>query len=119
MSPRVTLYIQRKMNAPDSSSDDILRIYEDDDYLEMYRIVYTAPDLKKDNAFYMTKTKVVAYIHDLLKSLTHDAIPFEALQVTPSIFPSVVYHVSELDDPDVRYLIEDVIETSLRNVERA
>jgi hypothetical protein len=119
MSPRVTLYVQRKMNAADSSTDDVIRIFEDDDYLEMYRIVYTAPDLRKSSTFYMTKSKAVTYVADLLQSLTHDAIPFEAIQVTSAIFPSVVYHVSELDSFHVRHLIEDMVATSLRNVDRS
>ena len=119
MPPRVTLYVQRKINDATSATDDIIRIFEDDDYHEMYRVVYSAPDMKRKSTFYMTKTRVLTYVSDILKSLRYDAVPFEAVQVTPAIFPSVVYHVAELDDSNVRHLILDVVDTSLRSVEVA
>ena len=119
MSPRVTLYVQRDTNAPDSSNDDVIRVYEDDDYRDMYRLVYTAPDMQKDSTFYMTKSRVLTYVSDLLKTLSHDLVPFESIQVTTLIAPSVIYHVADLDRPEIRHLIEDSIDTALRNVERS
>jgi hypothetical protein len=34
--------------------------------------------------------------------------------VSTQIHPAVLYHVSDLDCADVRYLIEDTVETALR-----
>jgi hypothetical protein len=116
MRLRVSFYIQRSGTG---KKDDILSIYEDDSYLEMYRFVYQAADLHRKHTFYLPRSKVIPYVSDLLKSLTHDIEPFEAVQVSSSIFPSVVYHVSDLDDPDVRHLIEDMVSTSLRRVSAA
>ncbi len=109
-----TLFIQRKA---DSRGDDIIRISCDDEYVDMYRIQYATPELKKKRVFYMTRSKVLAYVSDLLKSLTYDIEPFEAVQVSTIIHPSVVYHVSELDDIGCRRLIEDMVDMSLRNVQ--
>ena len=45
--------------------------------------------------------------------MPHDADPFEYLQVDTQMHPTVLYHVSDLDDPMVRHLIEDTVETAL------
>ena len=109
---KVTLHIQRA-NAP-SSEDDVIYMYDDDEFRDMVRIVYSTPDWKKSSEFFLPITKAVDYIHTTLKTLTHDSQPFEYLQVTTSIHPSVLYHVADLDDSEVRYLIEETIEAALR-----
>jgi hypothetical protein len=113
MRTSTTLYIQR---TAESRGDDIVQISPSDDYVDMFMIRYSTPELKKKRVFYMTRSKVLAYVSDLLKSLTHDIEPFEAVQVSTSIHPSVVYHVADLDDVDVRRLIEDMVDMSMRNV---
>lgn len=113
MRTSTTLYIQR---TAESRGDDIVQISPSDDYVDMFMIRYSTPELKKKRVFYMTRSKVLAYVSDLLKSLTHDIEPFEAVQVSTSIHPSVVYHVADLDDAEVRRLIEDMVDMSMRNV---
>jgi hypothetical protein len=109
---KVTLHIQRP-NGP-STADDVIYMYDDDEFRDMVRIVYSTPDWKKSSEFFLPITKAVDYIRTTLKTLTHDSQPFEYVQVTTSIHPIVLYHVSDLDDGDVRYLIEDTIEAALR-----
>jgi hypothetical protein len=114
---KATLYIQRT-NGP-SSADDVIHMYDDDEFRDMVRIVYSTPEWKKSSEFYLPIPKTLDYIHTTLKTLTHDSQPFEYVQVSTTIHPSVLYHVSDLDDGDVRYLIEETIETALRRpVER-
>lgn len=108
---KVTLNIQRP-NGP-SSSDDVIHMYDDDEFHDMVRIVYSTPEWKKSSEFFLPIPKAMDYIHTTLKTLTHDSQPFEYVQVSTSIHPSVLYHVSDLDDSDVRYLIEETIEAAL------
>lgn len=116
MSAKVTLYLQRK--GLGSKHDDVIAVYDDDEYLEMYRVVYRTPELKKKNVFYMSRSRVIDYISDVLKGLTYDADPFAYLQVSTLIHPSIQYQVPDLWDPVIRHLIEDMVANSLRNVER-
>jgi hypothetical protein len=76
--------------------------------------VYSTSELKKNATFSLPVSKAMLYIRDTLKSLRHDSMPFEYVQVTTRIHPSVLYHVSDLDDDDIRYLIEDTVESAIR-----
>ena len=110
---KATLYIQRTTSRS-SEDDDIIRMYDDDEYRDMIRIVYSTPELKKGFEFYMTVPQTLQYLSDTLKTLSHDAQPFEHVQVSTSLHPSVLYHVSDLDCCQTRHLIEDTVETALR-----
>lgn len=113
---KVTLFLHRK--GLGSEHDDVIEIHDDDEYIEMYRIVYRTPECKKkESVSYMTRSKTLVYISDLLKSLTYDTDPFAFLQVTTRIHPSIQYQVPDLWDSSIRHLIEDMIDTALRNAE--
>jgi hypothetical protein len=61
----------------------------------------------------------MGYLDDVLKTFRHDADPFEYVQVSTQIHPSVLYHVSELDCCQVRHLIVDTVEAAIeRPVQR-
>ena len=96
------------------SDDDVIQVYEDADFAEMYRVTFLPAGAKKASEFYLDGGRTVAYISTILKSLTYDTDPFEKIQVDTAIHPSIMYHVSELDDREVRHLIEDAIEAALR-----
>lgn len=110
---KATLYIQRKIG--DDSQDDVLCIY-DSNYPagDIYRLVYSTPELRKDRQFYMARSLVADFVNDLLRSLSLDVEPFERIQVTSCIQPSVVFHTSDLDNIDNRHMIEDIITTAMR-----
>ena len=110
---KATLYIQRT-DGKGSEDDDIIRFYDDDEYRDTVRIVYSTPELKKNTTFYFTIPRAIAYISDLLKTLRHDSSPFEHVQVTTAIHPSILYHVSDMDNCEIRHLIEDTIDTAIR-----
>jgi hypothetical protein len=103
---KATIYIQRNMS---SRSDDTVYIYDTPNCSEVYRVVYKTPESVLATQVYMGRSAVFSYVSDLLKSLTHDVVPFEHVQVNTCIHPSVVYHVSDLDSKDVRRLIENMI----------
>lgn len=113
---KVTLFLQRKNK--EAKYDDVIEIHDDDEYVEMYKIVYRTPECKtKESVFYMTRSKTLMYISDMLKSLTYDTDPFAFLQVTTRIHPSIQYQVPDLWDSSIRHLIEDMVDTALRNAE--
>ena len=107
-----TLYVQR--NPDRTSEDDIIRIYAGDGMTEIHTVEYTTPETKKTSRFYMSRKVLIEYVGDLLKSLRHDTVPFECVQVTTAIHPSVVYHVADLDNDEVRHLIEDTVYNAVR-----
>lgn len=109
---KATLYLQRRTGGP--GTDDILRVYEDDTYLEMYRLVYETPELSRVQEFYMSRHLVIEYLSDFVSALRYDSDPFENIQVSTAIHPSVLYHVSDLDSPRVRDLILDTILIAMR-----
>lgn len=109
---KATLYIQRSRDEEDR--DDVVKIYDVGAASDIYRVVYSTPETTKATQFYTSRDALSAYIVDLLSSLRYDTDPFEYVQVTTAIHPSVVYHVSDLDNPSVRHLIEDLIYSTLR-----
>jgi len=110
---KATLYIQRATNST-PATDDIIHLYEDDEYRDMIRITYSTPEWRKNATFYLTVPQSLKYLSDTLKTLRHDAQPFEYVQVSTQMHPSVLYHVGDLDCCEVRHLIEDTVETALR-----
>jgi len=109
---KATIYIQRK-NSSGAETDDKILFYDDSDYHEMVRVVYSSPELRKDNAFYLTVPRAMGYLDDVLKTFRHDADPFEYVQVSTQIHPSVLYHVADLDCCSVRHLIVDTVEAAV------
>jgi hypothetical protein len=109
---KATVYIQRK-NSKGVEDDDVIRFSEDDEFAEMVAITYSSPEMKKDNTFYLPRSRAMTYLDEVLKSLSHDSDPFEYVQVTTAMHPSVLYHVSDLDCRDIRYLIEDTVESAI------
>jgi hypothetical protein len=51
--------------------------------------------------FFLEKSAVSSYVSDVLFGLRRDADPFEFIQSMPAICPSVLYHISDLEDYDV------------------
>ena len=107
---KVTLFLQRNTG---SENDDVIRMYEDDEHRDMIRVVYSTPELKRDSTFYLPTTKAMVYVSDLLKTLYHDSQPFESIQVSSSLHPSILYDVVDLGCCGVRHLIEDTVEAAL------
>lgn len=110
---KVTIHIQRK-NSSGVQTDDIIRMYDDDEFRDMVRITYSSPELKKATEFYLPIPKALLYLSDTLKTFRHDADPFEYVQVSTQLHPAVLYHVSDLDCCEVRHLIEDTVEMALQ-----
>lgn len=93
--------------------DDVIEMYDDEDFAEMVLIAFR-PAHCASREFYLPVNRAVNYVATVLKTLTHDTAPFENVQVDTQIHPAILYHVGDLDDRDIRYLIEDTVESALR-----
>ena len=111
---KVKLYFTRRQGA-----DDIVQIYDDELYFEMVRIVYTPGDhVKKSNEFSLTRQQVLSYVSTILRSMESDSDPFEKVQISTAIHPSVIYSVADVSETHTRHLIEDMVCDAVRaNVE--
>jgi hypothetical protein len=78
-----------------------------------FEVVYCPGDLETTYRFIMDTEKSARYVHYLLKSLKNDTDPFEFLQVTTKIAPTVIYDIDDLSDTRLRSFIEDSIMLSL------
>lgn len=97
-----------------AKNDDVLHIYDDDDYHETYRLTFHPGAWKTHNEFYLSHPALLDYVSGILKTMTHDADPFEHIQVETAMHPAVLYHVSDVDERDTRELIRSTLDTALR-----
>jgi len=99
--------------------DDILRIFDDDVHEDMYRVIYKPHDIESGlNEVYLSYRDLQDYVSTIFKSLENDNDPFEYIQIMTPIHPSVMYHTSELEDRDVRWLVEDMVFLACRKAIR-
>lgn len=92
-----------------NNQDDILRIFDDDKYVDMYRVTFKAHDAPGVSEMFLSYHDLQDYISTILKSLERDNDPFEYVQVITPVHPSVIYHVCELEDRETRWHVEDMV----------
>ena len=94
--------------------DDKIHVKTYEQSPEIFEVTYTCPELRTDRVFLTNFSSVLAYVEDSLTSMRHDNDPFEHIQVSTSIHPSVLYHVSDMDQAYVRDLILNMARDSMR-----
>lgn len=95
--------------------DDIIQVFDDDEYIEMVRIVYTPGEYTKaSNEFFLTRRDAMTYLSNILKSMTSDTDPFEFVELQTAMHPSVMYPIGELEETRTRWLLEDMIDQAIR-----
>jgi len=77
-----------------------------------YAAAGTRENSSFSNSFVVSRGGAYDYVMSLIGSLLRDTDPFESLQVSSAIFPSVIYAVEELDDDDIRLAIQDIVYAS-------
>jgi hypothetical protein len=108
---RASIHVQRDSN---ETNDDLLRISETNvPGGDLFKITYKTPELQSAHRFHMARHLVGDFVSDLLKSLSLDTVPFESLQVTTCLQPTVVFHIADLESSETRHLIEDIIATAI------
>jgi hypothetical protein len=97
-----------------SAHDDGITIKPLPDSTDIFEVVYRSPELKMDRKFLASFSGVLSYIEDTLTSMRYDTEPFEQIQLLTVIHPSVMYHVADMDDDEVRNLMLNMVRDSLR-----
>jgi hypothetical protein len=97
----------------DERPDDVLSVCPGDARNE-FRVTYKCGDWEtRKNVTTMSYYELQRHIRNILNSLRYDTDPFERVQVLLPSAPSVFYHVSDLDNTEVRDLIYDMIDDAL------
>lgn len=100
-----------------------------DDDIISFRTVSEHPDLIKvtveyaatgtvehsgfSNSFVFSRGGAYEYAMTLIGSLIRDDDPFEQLQLSSAMFPSVIYRIEHLEEPEVRSAVQDIVWTTL------
>lgn len=106
---KATLFFTKK-----NDTDDIITIRSSEVVPDLYSVRFETPDMKTAKKFMISGDRVLDYVEDILYSLSRDTDPFEHIQLSTSIHPSVMYHVSDLDDRVIRKLIVTMIRDAMR-----
>jgi hypothetical protein len=94
----------------DGRNDDVIEVHSTNRF-NLFRVKYVASEY--DGKFYnetvLSRNNVLDRIHNILKSLQYDVDPFEQVQIMGCLSPSILYHVGDMSDEDIRALIDDVL----------
>jgi hypothetical protein len=97
-----------------SRKDDLLSVH-DTDTRDLYFVVMKPGDFVHNQyEGYMGHHRLLDHLENILHSMRYDMDPFEHIQVDTPMAPSVMYHISDLDNAEVRELILDMIRDALR-----
>lgn len=96
------------------SGDDIIKISECSASHHLFGVTYRAPDYANRKRFVLSESRVIDYVEDILRSLQHDSDPFEFVQISTPIHPSILYHVSDMDNSATRDLVITMIRMAMR-----
>lgn len=81
--------------------DDKIEFNRGENPEELITVTYTPGELRKTTyTFYLARQGVQRYIYNILYSLRKDQDPWEKIQVSPATSPSIMYHVSDLDEAE-------------------
>lgn len=76
-----------------------------------FLVVLAPNDVDRTYKFHLSRSSVMDYVHDLLRSLSADHDPFDTFQVTTAIHPAILFHVLDIDKN--AHLIKDMIYMAL------
>lgn len=107
---KASLYFTRSGRG--RAHDDIIHISENENSRELFDIVYKTPELRRSKKFTMAEKDVKTYLTNLIRMMTHDSDPFENLQLTTAIQPSIFFHMA--DAQENVYVLLEMIATALR-----
>lgn len=78
--------------------DDIVLFERTTNESDTIRVKYTPGDVRVSYNFTLNRDGTHKYISNLLSSLTRDVDPWHKIQIAPANGPSIMYHMSELQD---------------------
>jgi hypothetical protein len=111
---KTTLRFLRQGSGADD--DDIINIYSTNTSLDLFRVVYTPGDSSSGIRYesQMTRSSVLDYVSDILKGMRYDVDPFDRIQLSTDLHPSIMYCVEDMENVVTRRNIENMLYTSLR-----
>ncbi len=94
----------------DGRADDVIEVHSTNRF-NLFRYKYIASEYegKSYNETVLSRNNVLDRIHHILKSLQYDVDPFEQVQITGSLSPSILYYVGDMTNEDIRHLIDDIL----------
>jgi hypothetical protein len=102
-----TFYIQKTDQA-----DDVITI-QSCSGSTLFSVKYSPNDTKTVYRFMMDRRRTLEYVYNMLDTLSRDTDPFDRIQLTTRVAPSVVYHISDLNDEDVCDMLMDTLVLAL------
>ena len=104
-------------NGETEDRDDVINIYSVASSSDLFRVLYVPGDSASHYRYesQMTRSGVLDYVSDILKSMRYDIDPFDRIQVSTDLHPSVMYAVADMDNTIVRKNLENIVYTSLRS----
>jgi hypothetical protein len=96
-----------------SRDDDKIEVISYEDSRDVFEVKYHTPELKNARRFLGSFSNVLHYVEDTLISMRNDTDPFEYIQINTSIHPSVMFHISDLDESPNRDLIMNMVRDSM------
>ncbi len=100
----------------DASKDDIVKIYQQDPAVDMYKVTYIdqqadsdSGTIRHDSVVYMNGEQMQTYIESLFTLLTRDIEPFNKFQLVAPGFPCILLTVDELKKAKTREAILNVL----------
>jgi hypothetical protein len=111
---KTTLRFLRQGSGEDD--DDIVNIYSTTTSPDLFRIVYTPGDSSSGMRYesQMTRHSVLDYVSDILKGMRYDVDPFDRIQISTDLHPSIMYCVEDMENVVTRRNLENMLYTSLR-----
>jgi hypothetical protein len=93
-------------------SDDVIRIKP---LMDKFRVNYVSRDNNVNHFMYCTNEQAFRYVDDLLYLLPPDSEPFSSIQFNFPCMPVLMYRLSDLRTPEVRYSLRDRVAALLDN----
>lgn len=114
MTIKCTLRFLR--SGEDEDCDDVIIIRSMAVSPDLFQVTYRPGDTSSRTSYEasMSRSTVMTYVTDVLKSMRYDVDPFDRIQVLTDMHPSVMYSASDMDDVIARKLVENMVYTSLR-----
>lgn len=102
---------------PDSSAadDDVISFRSVPEFPDLVKVTVeyaatgTAEHSGFSNSFVLPRAGAYEYTMTVIGSLVKDDDPYEQLQLSSAMFPSVIYRVEHLDEWEVRTVIQDLV----------
>lgn len=98
------------------TNDDVINIFSSDISPDIFRILYVPGDSSHGYRYesQMTRNTVMDYISDILKAMKYDVDPFDRIQISTDLHPSLMYCVEDMENCITRRNLENILYTSLR-----